>query len=110
LLEAFKQIYLRVTGARGPPPEAWYLPSGPFKAWFDESGYFGLVTHRSYAWTWRHNASSYTDFLRTRSDFRRLAPTQQEELSAAIGEAIAEHGGEFDLLYETHLYVARRAG
>ena len=40
LLEEFKLISLRHTGAWGPPPEAWYLPGGPFKGWFDE---FGIV-------------------------------------------------------------------
>ena len=36
LLEQFKEIYLRQTGKWGPPPEAWYLPNGPFKGWFTE--------------------------------------------------------------------------
>ena len=40
LLEQF-EISLHHTGVRGPPPEAWYMPSGPFKGWFDESGLFG---------------------------------------------------------------------
>ena len=35
LLAQFKEIYLRHTGQWGPPPEAWYLPDGPFKGWFD---------------------------------------------------------------------------
>ena len=109
LLDAFRETYLRYTGAWGPPPEAWYLASGPFKAWFDESGYFAPVIHKSYPWTWRHTAASYTDFLRTRSDYRLLAPKQQEELRAAIAEAIAAYGGQFDMPYEAHLYMARRA-
>ncbi len=48
LLARFKEIYLRHTGRWGPPPEAWYLPNGPFKGWFDESGMFGPVTLKSY--------------------------------------------------------------
>src|SRR5215471_18227642 len=35
---AFEAIYVEHMGAWGPPPEAGYLPSGPFKAWFDSSG------------------------------------------------------------------------
>jgi trans-aconitate methyltransferase len=31
LLDQFKEIYLRQIGEWGPPPEAWYLPNGPFK-------------------------------------------------------------------------------
>jgi hypothetical protein len=34
----------------GPPPEAWYLPNGPFETWFAESGLFDQVEHRSYPW------------------------------------------------------------
>ena len=40
----FKEIYLRQTGKWGPPPEAWYLPNGPFKGWFEESGYSGRLS------------------------------------------------------------------
>jgi hypothetical protein len=108
LLQPFKQIYLRHTGRWGPPPEAWYLPGGPFKGWFDASGLFGPVEHRSYPWKWQHTASSYLNFLRTRSDHRMLAPAKREELLGEIAKAIDGHGGEFDVDYETHLYMARR--
>jgi trans-aconitate methyltransferase len=42
LLEQFKEISLRHTGVWGPPPEAWYLPSGPFKGWFTSRDCSGL--------------------------------------------------------------------
>ena len=38
LAARFREIYLRHTGKWGLPPEAWYLPDGPFKRWFDEFG------------------------------------------------------------------------
>jgi SAM-dependent methyltransferase len=79
LLEPFKEISLRHTGTWGPPPEAWYLPNGPFKGWFDESGLFGPVEHRCYPWKYQHTASSYANFLSTRSDIRMLTPTTREE-------------------------------
>src|SRR5580698_934881 len=41
LLAQFKEIYLRHAGQWGRPPEAWYLPDGPFKGWFDQSKLFG---------------------------------------------------------------------
>ncbi len=63
LLAQFEEIYLRHTGKWGSPPEDWYLPGGPFKGWFDESGMFGPVTHKTYPWKWPHTTSSYTDFL-----------------------------------------------
>jgi ubiquinone/menaquinone biosynthesis C-methylase UbiE len=108
LLTQFKEIYLRHTGQWGPPPEAWYLPSGLFKAWFDESGMFGPVTHKSYPWKWRHTKSSYTDFLRTRSEHRMLHPAKREEMLDELAKAIDDGGGRLTVDYETHLYIARR--
>src|SRR5271170_4612520 len=66
LLAQFKDIYLRRTGEWGPPPEAGYLPAGPFKGLFHESGLFGPVEHRRYPWKWQRTTLSFTDFLRTR--------------------------------------------
>lgn len=108
LLEQFKDTYLRHTGRWGPPPEAWYLPNGPFKGWFDASGLFGPVEHRCYPWKWRHSSSSYANFLGTRSDIRMLTPTTRDELINDLCKAIDRHEGEFDVNYQTHLYMARR--
>jgi SAM-dependent methyltransferase len=108
LLEQFKEIYLRYAGTGGPSPEARYLPNGPYKAWFDESGLFGPVDHRCYAWKWRHTTSSYINFLSTRSDLRVLTTSIREELLGEISKAIDVQGGEFEVGYETHLYIARR--
>jgi SAM-dependent methyltransferase len=106
--DKFRQIYLRHIGQWGPPPEAWYLPNGPFKGWFDESGLFQPVEHKSYPWQWQHTTSSYTDFLRTRSDHRMLATQTRDELLGDVADAIDGEGGTLDVDYETHLYVARR--
>jgi SAM-dependent methyltransferase len=106
--EEFKRIYLRHMGVWGRPPEAWYLPDGPFKGRFDESGRFGRVMHKSYSWKRHHTAASYTNFLLTRSDHRMLAPTKRQEILDEITTAISNHGGEFDMDYETHLYISRR--
>ena len=108
LLAAFKEIYLRQTGRWDPPPEAWYLPEGPFKDWFDESGLFGPVRHTMYPWEWRHTTSSYTNFLRTKSDHRMMEATKREEILEEIAKAIRGYGGHFTVNYETHLYIARR--
>ena len=109
LLDRFRQIYLSQIGKWGPPPEAWYLPSGPFKGWFDESGLFEPVEHRSYSWKWRHMASSYVDFLCTKSDHRMMEPGKRDELLGEVAQAIKDHGEPFDADYESHLYIARRA-
>ena len=108
LLDQFKRIYLRKMGKWGPPPEVWRLPNGPFKGWFTESGLFEPVEHRRYFWKWRHTATSYADFLRTRSDHRMMEPAKRDELLGDIAQAINSHGGQFDVDYETHLYIARR--
>jgi SAM-dependent methyltransferase len=108
LLDRFKEIYLRRTGKWGPPPEAWYLPNGPFKEWFDDSGLFGAVNHKCYPWQWRHTAASYSQFLCTRSDHRMMESVKRDELIAEIAQAIDSHGGQFDVDYESHLYIARR--
>jgi ubiquinone/menaquinone biosynthesis C-methylase UbiE len=107
LLAQFKDIYLRHTSKWGRPPEAWYLPDGPFKRWFDESGMFEPVVHQSYPWKWRHTASSYTDFLRTKSELRMLDSAKREAMLDEIAKAIDDHGGSLTLDYETHLYIAR---
>jgi SAM-dependent methyltransferase len=109
LHDRFEEIYLRQIGKWGPPPEAWYLPSGPFEGWFNESGLFEPVQHRCYPWKWQHTTSSYADFLRTRSDHRMMKPAKRDELLGEVIEAIDREGGRFDMDYETHLYVARRA-
>jgi ubiquinone/menaquinone biosynthesis C-methylase UbiE len=109
LRERFKEISLRLTGVWGPPSEAWYLPHGPFKGWFDESGLFGPVVHKCYPWKWQHTTSSYKNFLRTRSDVRMLEPEMREALLEEIANAIDDQGGAFAMDYQTHLYMARRA-
>ncbi|MBI2741429.1 MAG: class I SAM-dependent methyltransferase [Rhodospirillales bacterium] len=108
LLDQLKQIYLHHIDYGGPPPEAWYLPSGPFKGWFDESGLFGPVEHKCYPWKWRHTTSSYTNFLRSRSDHQLIEPAKLAALLDDVAKAIDGQGGRFEIDYETHLYVAQR--
>ena len=109
ILARLEAIYLRLTGNWGPPPEAAYLPGGPFEEWFDQSGLFGPVAHRKYPWLWRHTSASYADFLRTRSDHRMMEAAQREALLAEIALAIDDEGGALAVDYETHLYMARRS-
>lgn len=105
----FARIYSQYAPSlSGSPAEAWYLPTGPFGALLEESDYFGQVTHRCYPWSRMHSATSYTDLLHTLSGHRLLADGPREALLGAIAEAIAAHGGEFELRYETHLYLAKR--
>jgi SAM-dependent methyltransferase len=109
LLEEFKQIYLHHTGAWGPSPEAWYLPEGPIKGEFAASRLYGPVEHKAYSWNWHQTTSSYISFLLTRSDCGMLAPEKREDLLTEIARSVDRYGGAFDMEYETHLYIARRA-
>jgi hypothetical protein len=75
--------------------------------WFGESGRFAPTIHQSYAWRRAHDGASYTDWLRTRSDHRLIPAAQLEEVLQDAANAIAARGDRCDLLYETHLYMAR---
>ena len=108
MASAFEKVYRAQMGRFGPPPEAGYLPSGPFARWFAESGCFGDVVHRFYHWNWRHSAASYVAFARTRSDHQMLPADKLEPLLSDIRKAIEANGNEFDWPYETHLYMAKR--
>ena len=68
---------------------------------------FEPVAHRCYLWKWEQTTSSYTDFLRTKSDHRMLESAKREEMLDEIAEAIDDHGGRLTVDYETHLYMAR---
>jgi hypothetical protein len=37
-----------------------------------------------------------------------MEPAKLDELLREIAQAIDDHGGQFDVDYETHLYIARR--
>jgi SAM-dependent methyltransferase len=90
----------------GPPPESWYLPQGPVSGLFAGSGWFAPATHRVYPWTWSHTTASFKAFLASRSDFNVIPKARREALIAALGELVAEHGGELEIGYESHLYLA----
>jgi SAM-dependent methyltransferase len=105
---AFEAVYVKHLGAWGPPPERGYLPSGPFKSWFDSSGRFETVIHRCYRWIWRHTAESYVAFARTRSDHQMLPEGKLDVLLSDLHRMIDAQGGAFDWPYETHLYMAKR--
>ena len=109
--EKFADIYARhAPQLSGPPAEAWYLPNGPFAESLHQSEYFEAQEQRCYRWSRAHTTQSYTDLLRTLSSYRLLPPQEREALLSEIADAITAQGGEFELHYETHLYLARRSG
>ncbi|WP_349957757.1 methyltransferase domain-containing protein [Rhizobium sp. ZPR3] len=104
----FAKIYARYAPQlAGPPAEAWYLPDGPFARELRQSDHFETPVHHCYRWSRLHTAQSYTDLPRTLSSYRLLAEDQREALLSALADAINAHGGEFELRYETHLYLAK---
>ncbi|HEV2533473.1 class I SAM-dependent methyltransferase [Phenylobacterium sp.] len=106
-LAAAKPLYMRhAPELWGPPSESWYLPQGPVSGLFAGSGWFAPATHRAYPWIWPHTAESYRAFLRSRSDFNGIAEPRREALIDALAEAIVAHGGELEIGYESHLYLA----
>ncbi|CAL75207.1 putative SAM-dependent methyltransferases [Bradyrhizobium sp. ORS 278] len=108
LLKELEQTYLRLIGSWQPPPEAWYLPNGPFRSWFEQSGLFEAIEHKCYRWKRQQTTSGYTDYLRSRSDHRMLQREKRDEVLREVANAIDKFGGHFELDYETHLYIARR--
>jgi SAM-dependent methyltransferase len=111
LREALERTYaLHAPTVVGPPPEAGYLPSGPFAGSFEQSGLFGRVLHKGYIWSRRYSARSYVEYLRSVSRYQMLEAARRETLLAKVAAEIETHGGSFDLGYETHLYLASRKG
>ena len=109
LREALSEIYLRrAPELGGRPPEHSYLPDGPFPGYFEQSGLFGPVLHRNYAWSRRFSAQGYVEYLASVSRYQLLEAVRRGALFAAIARAIEAHGGGFDLPCETHLYIAVR--
>jgi trans-aconitate methyltransferase len=107
----FAEIYSRYAPQlAGPPVEAWYLPDGPLAAELKQSNHFEMPVHHSYHWNRSHTAQSYTELLRTLSSYRLLTEDQREALLSGLADAINAHSGEFELHYETHLYLAKRSG
>jgi len=107
---AFHTAYDRfMPGAWGtPPPQAAYLPDGPFAPGFDASGRFGPVTHRAHAWTWAMDGPTLGKYLRTDSSYRALPETVRFGLFDALQATVETIGQPCPMPWETHLYLARR--
>ncbi len=108
LLSAIEGVHREHVGYWGPPPEAGYLPSGPFVGMFDQSGRFGPVSHRCYPWRRAFDTLDYIAVQNSKSYYQVLPAAQREALFAALAIAIDLHGGRCEVAHETHLYLARR--
>lgn len=106
-LEAARAVYqIQAPELWGPPPEGWYLPTGPVSGLFTGSGLFATPVHHAFPWTWRHTTESFRAFLTSRSDVQLLPGPRREALIAALSAVIEARGGELEIGYAAHLYMA----
>jgi hypothetical protein len=80
----------------------------PLPDLFRRFGDFGPVIHKSYAWSARYSAMGFADLQRTVSSHRLLADDARERLLEGVVAVIDDHGGQLELPWETHLYMAHR--
>lgn len=105
---AIEAVHRDHLGAWGQPPEAAYLPSGPFPAQFEQAGDFGPIDHRCYPWRESFDTNGYIALQTSKSYYQVLPAARREALFAAVAQAIDANGGRCEVAYETHLYVAHR--
>jgi SAM-dependent methyltransferase len=109
LSEALERAYAaHAPSLSGPPAENWYLPGGPISVAWAGSEIFAAPVHRCYRWSKRQTSRTYLALLATLSSHNLLAAPIRDRLFAAIEAVIDDHGGVFEMRYETHLYMARR--
>ena len=73
-----------------------------------DSARFWPAEIRTFAWSETYETAGWLEHLNTHSDHQLLAPSRRERLLMAVGDAIDELGGAFELGYETVLVSARR--
>ena len=74
-----------------------------------ECGAFGPLEKATFPWSKTYDANAWLEHLCTHSDHQALPARRRERLLAAVGEAIEEIGGSFQMSYEAVLISARRA-
>ena len=92
--------------------------TGPHMAWKDRRhiaklqrlGGFSQVLVRHYEWSEVYDAEVYVQLLETYSDYRILSLEAREELYAQMRRLIDTHGGSVTRLYESRLFLAKKAG
>jgi SAM-dependent methyltransferase len=79
----------------------------PWKETIEQSGLFGEVEVRSFAWDHVYTTEDYLQLLGTYSDHISLDPATRETLYARLGERIdTAHGGRVHKRFLTVLYLA----
>lgn len=78
-----------------------------WEAEISATGGFVAPTVHTFPWRQRYSAGEYVRLLSTHSDHILLEPAVRERLLARIAEVIEARGGELEVMYVTHLYLAR---
>jgi SAM-dependent methyltransferase len=73
-----------------------------------DSELFGDISVSRFPWLHGYDRASWLAFLETHSDHQTLPPPRRERLLSAVGDAIDELGGSFEISYEAVLVSARR--
>ena len=73
------------------------------------SGAFDAPVKRVFTRTQTYTREQWVRLLGTHSDHRILPAEQRARLHAAVGDVIDQHGGSVDVVYDTLLYLSRRA-
>jgi hypothetical protein len=73
-----------------------------------ESGQFGDVEVRRFPWSRVYDTAAWLADLETHSDHQALPDDRRERLLRAVGAALDELGGRFEMPYRTLLVSARR--
>ncbi|HEX5380512.1 MAG TPA: methyltransferase domain-containing protein [Phenylobacterium sp.] len=92
----------------GPPPEAWYLPSGPLPELFPTAQRFGPLVHRVYPYAVVHTPESFEGLHRSYSYYQALPAADRDALIGGMVDHIRGQDGTFRMNYEAHLYMAHR--
>ena len=61
----------------------------------------------TWEWTRRYTTEQWLESLLTHSDHQGLPATRRDALLSAVGAAVEQLGGAFEITYETHLVTAR---
>jgi hypothetical protein len=72
-----------------------------------DSGLFADPWTESFPWRRTYTSEQWLDQLPTHSDHRALPPTRLAEVLAEVKRVVDDHGGWFEMTYETILIRAR---
>jgi trans-aconitate methyltransferase len=108
------------TGSLGSANDAAYAEHAPklhgkatwdltwVKTEIDACPAFENASVRTITWACTYTRDEWVALLGTHSDHRILPEEQRSRLHAAVGEAIKQHGGRVDVVYDTEVYLTRR--